>query len=974
MAGLAPGVLVGRDDELARLGGLVDELAAGRGRVVWVEGEPGIGKSALLAAGLERATRLGCELFWATAYEVGVQFPLRVLLDALRIGPRSVDAARAEIAGLLWGRGGLGVLTPGDGLAVVAEQLVAFVDRMCAGTPVVLVCDDVQWADEYSLGVWARLARLVHQLPLLLVAAARPVPHRAPVERLRRGVSGPDALVLRLGGLPAGSVAQLMGRLVGAEAGPRLRARAGQAAGNPLWVRELVEALLRERLVSVRAGVAEIGPQAAGAVAGPGSLAAAIGDRLGFLSEPTVSVLRMAAVLGVQFSAEHLAVLTGRPATELVAAVDEAVAAGVVAEAGGRLVFRHGLIHQALYEGMPAGLRSALHRQAARALAGAGVPAEQVAEQLPQVLNAADAWVVDWLAGAASGLVDRAPQVAVDLLQRVREVVQVGDRRRQVLEVHLVTALFRLGRFPEVEELAGPVLAGTADPAVAGQLTWTLGYALLVMARYEQALAVTGQALADGALDGVWTARVRALQAMILTNSGRFAKAQATAKQAEAEGGRAGDRLAVGYALHAQSMMHLRPRADPGASLATIDRALAVLGQEPEATDLRVLLLANQAVALANLGRMAEADRPLGETLALAERAGTPRRLAATRLAAGDFYFYAGRWDQALAELDAAAELLRSNPVRWVWLHGLGALIAAHSDDRAALGRHQQAVDDLTATGDLQTTTGDLCFHAGWLRMAQAVAAERDGQPETALARLRTVFDPQSTGDFSQLSESRPLWLPDLVRLALAVGDQASAQAGAQASAQACTAEARQQPRPLTVAAAQHCRGLLAGDPTLLLAAADTHHQIGYPLWRAQALEDAAVLLAARGQTEAARPAYTAAVEIYTTLGADWDLRRADARLRPLGLRRGVRGPRRRPTTGWDALTPTERRVAALVATGRANADIATELLLTRNTVQTHVSHILTKLGAHSRVEIARQAIRHDPPPNPAPTPRSPLP
>ena len=965
-AGLVPGVLVGRDDELARLGGLVDELAAGRGRVVWVEGEPGIGKSALLAAGLDRATRLGCELFWTTAYEVGVQFPLRVLLEALRIGPRSADPARAEIAGMLWGRGGLGVLTPGDGLAVVAEQLVAFVDRMCAATPVVLVCDDVQWADEYSLGVWARLARLVDQLPLLLVAAARPVPQRAAVEALRRDVSMPDAVLLRLGGLPAASVVQLVGRLVGADPGPRLRARAGQAAGNPLWVRELVEALLREQLVAVRAGVAEIEPQAATGVAGPGSLAAAIAGRLGFLSEPTVGVLRMAAVLGVRFSAEHLSLLTGRPASELMAVVEEAMAAGVVAEVGGRLVFRHGLIHQALYEGMPAGLRSALHRQAAQTLARAGVPAEQVAEQLPHVLDAADAWVVDWLADAASGLVYRAPQVAVDLLQRMREVMPIGDRRRQVLEVHLVTALFLLSRFAEVEQLARPVLAGGPDPAVAGQLSWTLGYALLVTARYEHALAVTGQALADGALDGVWTARLRAMQAMILVTSGRLAEAESVAEQAEAEGGQAGDRLAIGYALHTQALTHHRQRPDQAANLATIDRALAVLGQEPEATDLRLLLLGNCAYALADLGRMAEADRALGEAVALAERAGTARRLAMTRLHASEHYFCSGRWDQALAELDAAAESLRSDPSRWVYLHGLGALIAVHRGDWAALDRRQRAIDDLTKTVDLPITSSQLGYHAKYLWVAQAVAAERDGQPETALARLRTVFDPQSTGDFSRLSEERPLWLPDLVRLAVAVGDQAIARA----ATEACTAAAREQPRPVTVAAAEHCRGLLAGDPALMLAAADTYHQTGYPLWHAQALENAAVLLATRGQTEAARPAYTAAVEVCTALGADWDLRRADARLRPLGLRRGVPGPRRRrPGTGWDALTPAERRVAALVATGRANPDIATELFLSRNTVQTHISHILTKLGVHSRIEITREAIRHEPPPNPAPTP-----
>src|SRR5215207_6246490 len=100
------GVLVGRDGELARLGGLVEELAGGRGRVVWVEGEPGIGKSALLAAGVARAPRLGCQVFWASTDEVGAPFPLRVMLDALGVEPGSADAGRAAIARLLWGRGG----------------------------------------------------------------------------------------------------------------------------------------------------------------------------------------------------------------------------------------------------------------------------------------------------------------------------------------------------------------------------------------------------------------------------------------------------------------------------------------------------------------------------------------------------------------------------------------------------------------------------------------------------------------------------------------------------------------------------------------------------------------------------------------------------------------------------------------------------------------------------------------------------
>ena len=91
---------------------------------------------------------------------------------------------------------------------------------------------------------------------------------------------------------------------------------------------------------------------------------------------------------------------------------------------------------------------------------------------------------------------------------------------------------------------------------------------------------------------------------------------------------------------------------------------------------------------------------------------------------------------------------------------------------------------------------------------------------------------------------------------------------------------------------------------------------------------------------------------------AAWDVLRADSRLRALGVRRGSRGPRRRPPTGWEALTPTEVRIAELVAAGRSNPDIAGDLLLSRRTVQSHVSHILAKLGAQSRVGIARELAR----------------
>ena len=125
------------------------------------------------------------------------------------------------------------------------------------------------------------------------------------------------------------------------------------------------------------------------------------------------------------------------------------------------------------------------------------------------------------------------------------------------------------------------------------------------------------------------------------------------------------------------------------------------------------------------------------------------------------------------------------------------------------------------------------------------------------------------------------------------------------------------------------------------------------PLFAAQAREQSAHLLATAGRGREARTALLDAISGYESMDADWDLARAETQLRTFGLHRGVRGPRRRPKTGWDALTGTERVVAGLVAEGLSNPAIAGRMFLSRRTVQGHVSSILGKLGATSRVELA---------------------
>jgi DNA-binding CsgD family transcriptional regulator len=155
----------------------------------------------------------------------------------------------------------------------------------------------------------------------------------------------------------------------------------------------------------------------------------------------------------------------------------------------------------------------------------------------------------------------------------------------------------------------------------------------------------------------------------------------------------------------------------------------------------------------------------------------------------------------------------------------------------------------------------------------------------------------------------------------------------------------------------QLCRGTAEADAALLRTAATTlAHR---PLYAAHAHENAAVVLAGDGHHAEARTALVAALELYDRLGAAWDAARAKARLRGLGVRSRRPGGTRLPRAGWGALTDTERRVADLVAEGHSNPDIAARMFISRRTVQSHVSSILTKLNCTSRVEVAVAATRH---------------
>jgi DNA-binding CsgD family transcriptional regulator len=645
-------------------------------------------------------------------------------------------------------------------------------------------------------------------------------------------------------------------------------------------------------------------------------------------------VLRLAALLGNEFDVHELSLVTRQPVDTLVAPLDEAVTEGLLVEADDRLAFRHALIREAFDGESPTSLRNALNAQFARAFAEAGAPVNSVVRHLLAAPGALDGWVARWLGELPAEVLFAEPEVVAELLDRILSSPGFGGTQRHALLARLVNSLFWLNDDARASELVADMVGRVEDPELSGRMRLYQARIAFRLAKTGAALAVAQAAIADERLPEIWRARIRAWAGIYLLIEGQATMGSEQAQLALADGTRLKDPLAVGYARHALSHLSTGTTA-----LGHIDAGLAGLGSDPDSMELRLLLLDNRLEHLANLGLREEFEVTAGRTLILASRVGT---VWVSRIqwgvAVGCYDF--GAWDEALVHLDSLQPPL--SDAKLIGQHGLAALIAAHREQWQRMREHAQAGSAVPVT-----TGGMVGVLSGYLTAARAIRAEADGDPASAVGLLAQWLDP----DLGYDATERFMWLPDLVRLALSVGDNATARAAVEA-AEADAAEPDAIPRRR--AAADLCRGQLHDDVAVLRAAAEAYQRHGWTIGHAAVLEEVAVRLASGRDIHAARAALTEAARIYADLGATWDLRRADARLRVHGVRRGPRGRDRRQASGWAALTPTELRVAELVAQGRSNPDIGAELYISRRTAQAHVSHILAKLNLRSRMEIIK--------------------
>jgi DNA-binding CsgD family transcriptional regulator len=916
--------------------GWVEALADGTGRAALVEGEPGIGKSSLLRAAASAAEAAGCHVLWASCDELSQAFPLLPLLDALDVSRHAAVTGREKIIELLRTD-----FAPGNRVDVVAaatEQFLCLMDELCAAAPVLLVVDDLQWADPATVLALGRLARAVRGERLLVLGASRPVPRREDIIALRR-LAEPDGLI-RLHSLTDVEAAQLVEQAVGGTPGARLLELAEGAAGNPLYLTELVDALMRSRALTAGDGYVEAVGQP------PESLAAAIADRLEFLSLAVRDVLRAAALLGEEFSVVELAPVCGRRVGDLLPVLDEAILAGVLLDNGSGLAFRHPLIRAALYDAMPATLRAAWHRDAARALAEDAARAEWVARQLLPAVEAydgsgpVDEWMVHWLADTGSQLVGQAPHVAIPLLRWAVSGVPAGVAPHDVLASRLADALYWVGDVTGAAQVAEAALVDATRTERLVDLHWTLTVCRTMNGRYEEALIDLGRALKTPGIEPRDRARLLVMTARTYRSMGRLEVADEVAETALAEATAAVDRWATAWALGILAIV----RGMQGAvidALPLLGRALAAAEADPTLVDLRLLLQLNQAAGLGDLDQYDTAISAAEQARQLAEGAGNAVRQSQAQEVLAELLYDVGRWDDALAEFGIGSDG-SGDPSVECCANGFAATICFHRSDGAAI-RHLAEADRFAARLGGRVP--------GSLALARSLEREHAGAPGEALAAL---MDGLSHG--AEEVEQTTELLADAVRLAVAVGDGAAARTVV-ARAEAVAEESDV---PHRLAIGPHCRGLLDRDPAQLLRAASHYLTAGRPLPRAQALEAAAVLLADDGDVPGARTHFTDAFSLYERLGAGWDLARTQALFRRYGIRRGPHNRHRRSDRGWESLTPTELKVVDLVAQGMSNPGIAAHLFLSRRTVQTHVSHILAKLDLHSRIDIAREASLRD--------------
>jgi tetratricopeptide (TPR) repeat protein len=342
----------------------------------------------------------------------------------------------------------------------------------------------------------------------------------------------------------------------------------------------------------------------------PPSLRLTILRRLSLLPDDTLQALRSAAILGSSFALADLSAFTGRPMLELSAVLAEAIRARVLEDDGERLRFRHDLIHEAIYQDLPAGVRLGLHREAGQRLARSGASALRVAAHLARGATQGDADAVAWLSRAAREAAPRSPAVAAELLEQAIELADPADPARDALEAERAGALMWAGRVNDAKTACRSLLDRDHDPSVEGPARICLASIFVAEGRMrdtlrEVELVHQSPGLSDQVRDSAW-----AWASMARVSLGDLDGAAAAAEQARPAAAAAGDHATTSLALTCLAVVR-EFRGDLRDALRIIDEGARLADQSPGRQGHRYPLHVTRGHILMELDRLQEARRTL---------------------------------------------------------------------------------------------------------------------------------------------------------------------------------------------------------------------------------------------------------------------------------------------------------------------------------------------------------------------------
>ncbi len=946
---MARGDLVGRDDELGTLLRAAHEALEGTGTTALVVGDAGIGKTVLLGVLRERLEQLGARVLTGRASEFEA-LPLGVFLDALddhlrTLGIEPLRELGAESIGELASIFPALSTAAGEGQrpAPAADERVAgyiatraLLEFLTRDRPLVLVLDDLHWADRSSLELFAFLMRRRTQGRGLLVGSYRP--HQVDSELaadVARATYDGLARYVEVSPLDRDQSAEL----VGIE-DPRAAAELHQATGgNPFYL-----------LALARSGVSATTATRGGL---PPTIARAVTaelDRSGIGR----AFAEAAAVVGDPFDLDLAIAVAGVGDEEGYRAIDQLAERRIIqaGEVPRQFAFRHPLVRQAIYDGLPPGQRLSLHERCAATLAELGAPATELAHHVEHAARPGDTEAVRVLTDAATQAGARAPENAVRWL-----------RTAQRLQPHNATQADRLSL---VTPLPG-LLTALGEPAAAHAATLealelapddrTRVELTLICTALEQGMGRYDDAhrRLTGTLETIGQQGEHAVSLMIAMVVDAFFTRDHDAirqwtKQAVAEAERL-ERPVLAAAANAGSALAHALAGSTEIAEAHLEAALAALPMMSEEDHRQRLdVLGGITGAELYLDRYEACVEHGARGIAIGRATGRTWTAPTLHPSYGTALWVLGRLEDSIRHFDVSVDITRAarhpETIAWALFNlAFAQAMAGRIEDALANGRESLALAEQQQDSVIKT----------WAGAVVGFAEFESGEPQ---AGLDTLY---KTGGGEDLPNIPGGWRNHMLEVAvkclLALGRTEEAEATLATARAWGEAVGLPYARSMAHRAAAHVlvsRGDYAGAADEALTAAELADSCAARVDAARSRTLAGQALIAAGEPDRAVPLLTEAAELLDRCGSSRYRDEAERELGRLGRRPHRRTARGTAADGLAALTAREREIADLVAQRLTNPEIAQRMYLSTKTVETHLRNVFRKVGVSSRTELTR--------------------